>query len=477
MALDKVVKISFIGLCFSLFCYCKVKKENSTPSVSSNTFPIQIWTTSADEKILLKPQFIGFSKEKDEKLPIITVDAQQKFQTIDGFGYTLTGGSATLINKMGRVEKMALLQELFSNKENSIGVSYLRISIGASDLSAEVFSYDDLPSGETDLTLSKFNLSQDTVDLIPILKQILAISPNIKILASPWSPPTWMKTNGNSKGGNLKPEFYAVYAQYFVKYIQKMKTLGIPIDAVTLQNEPHHGGNNPSLVLNAPEAAEFVKNALGPAFKTAKIATKIIVWDHNCDEPDYPIAVLNDAKAKAYINGSAFHLYNGDISALSKVYAAHPDKDLYFTEQWTGSKGNFSGDFKWHVKNVVIGSMRNHSRTALEWNLANDAAFEPHTEGGCTECKGALTIKNNIILRNVGYYIIAQISKFVPTGSVRIGSNVFSQLQTVAFLRPDGKTVLLVLNEAKTDEMFQIRSNSKWITTTLAAESAATYIW
>jgi glucosylceramidase len=446
-----------------------------TPPTIKN--PIDIWTTSADGNALLAPSTTAFAAGKDNRYNVITVDSTQKFQTIDGFGYTLTGGSATLINQLNTPIKEALLEELFSNKTNAIGVSYLRISIGASDLSASVFSYDDVPNGETDVPLAKFNLSQDTVDLIPLLKKILAINPNLKILASPWSAPVWMKTNKNSMGGNLTPAYYDVYARYFVKYIQQMTANGITIDAVTLQNEPEHGGNNPSMLVSPVQAIDFVKNNLGPAFKSANISTKIIVWDHNCDNPNYPITVLNDPAAKAFINGSAFHLYAGNISALAQVYAAHPDKDLYFTEQWTGSKGDFAGDFKWHVKNVMIGSMRNRSRVALEWNLANNAAFEPHTIGGCTECKGALTIQNNAITRNVAYYIIAQLSKCVPAGSTRIASDNVGNLQTVAFKTPDNKTVVVLLNEGNTTEFFNINYHEKWIVNSIAAGTAATYIW
>src|SRR4030095_10259813 len=156
----------------------------------------------------------------------------------------------------------------------------------------------------------------------------------------------------------------------------------------------------------------------------------------------------NDAGAKAFIDGSAFHLYGGDISALSSVRSAHPDKALYFTEQYTASTGNFGGDLKWHLKNVIIGSMRNWSRTALEWNLANDATFGPHTPGGCTVCKGAITIESNgTFTRNVAYYIIAHASKFVPPGSIRIGSSAVGNLNNVAFKRPDGKRVLIVEND------------------------------
>lgn len=243
-----------------------------------------------------------------------------------------------------------MLQDLFGTKENSISISYLRISIGASDLNESVFSYNDLPEGQTDVNLSQFSLAPDKTDLIPLLKEILSINPAIKIMGSPWSPPVWMKDNNSSVGGSLQPQYYGVYAQYFVKYIQEMKAEGIEIDAITPQNEPLHPGNNPSLLMTAPQQTDFIKNHLGPAFQSANIDTKIIIYDHNCDKPEYPISVLNDAGAKSFISGSAFHLYAGDISALSTVHNAHPDKDVYFTEQYTPSDGNFQGDLKWHLK-------------------------------------------------------------------------------------------------------------------------------
>ena len=296
-------------------------------------------------------------------------------------------------------------------------------------------------------------------------------------MGSPWSAPVWMKDNGSSIGGSLKPEYYNVYAQYFVKYIQAMKAQGITIDAVTIQNEPQHGGNNPSMLMSAPQQATFIKGSLGPAFQAASVATKIIIWDHNCDNPSYPISILNDPAAKAFIDGSAFHLYAGDISALSVVRDAHPDKNLYFTEQWTSSTGNFDGDLKWHLKNVIIGSMRNHSKVALEWNLANDPSFGPHTAGGCTQCKGAVTVSGSGVAKNVAYYIVAHASKFVPTGSVRIGSSMSGTLANVAFKTPAGKKVLIVLNEGNTPQSFNIHYKNKWATTSLNAGAVSTYVW
>lgn len=441
------------------------------------TNDMALWITKANQTSLLEKQSVTLSfGTAANSNQTIDVDSTQQFQTVDGFGYTLTGGSANLINSMTLTEKNNLLREFFGNDPSSIGVSYLRVSLGASDLDASVFSYDDMPAGQTDITLSNFSLSRDTVDLIPVLKQILSINPNIKIMASPWSPPVWMKDNGNSIGGSLQPQYYSVYAKYFVKYIQAMQAKGITIDAVTIQNEPQHGGNNPSMVMSALQQADFIKNHLGPQFQTAGISTKIIIWDHNCDNPTYPITVLNDAAAKQYINGSAFHLYGGDISALSTVRNAHPDKNLYFTEQWTGANTSFDGDFKWHIKNVVIGSMLNWSKSALEWNLANNPSYGPHTPGGCTECKGAVTINGSSVTRNVGYYIIAQASKFIPAGSIRILSNgVLSP--NVAFKTPEGKKVLMVLNDGSTEMQFNIRYKGKWVPTTLPAGAAGTYIW
>ena len=229
--------------------------------------------------------------------------------------------------------------------------------------------------------------------------------------------------------------------------------------------------------MTALQQADFIKNHLGPAFATAGIHTKIVIYDHNCDRPDYPIAVLNDAAANPYIDGTAFHLYAGDISALSQLRSAFPSKHLYFTEQYTSSTGDFSGDLKWHLRNVIIGSMRNWSRIALEWNLANDPNYSPHTLGGCNTCLGGLTIGSSVVLKNVGYYIVAHASKFVPPGSSRIFSDNNANLANVAFLRPDGKKVLIVLNENNSAQTFNLKYKNKWTTPTIPANSVATYVW
>ncbi len=285
-----------------------------------------------------------------------------------------------------------------------------------------------------------------------------------------------MKTNGSSIGGKLAPEYYNVYAKYFVKYIQEMKNNGIHIDAVTPQNEPLNPDNNPSMVMTADEEAAFIKNNLGPAFKKAGINTKIIIYDHNCDRPDYPLTILKNEDARRYVDGSAFHLYAGDISALSKVHDAYPEKNIYFTEQYTATTGQFSGDLQWHVKNLIIGAMRNWSRNVLEWNLASDPDYGPHTLGGCTTCKGALTIGGDV-KRNVSYYIIAAASKFVRPGAVRVSSNLTGNLQNVAFQNKDGMKVLIVLNDGDQEQRFNIEFNGERVSTRLTGGAVGTYVW
>jgi glucosylceramidase len=466
------------------FACCKKDPKGNVdpkPPVDTTTKPaksdVVFYLTTGNQSALLQEQntTLAFGTESNF-YPEIVVDTTQTYQTIDGFGFTLTDASASLISDLPSSMQSELLKELFGSDSNSISISYLRISIGASDLSTSVYTYDEMPAGQTDMNLQNFSLRKDQSKVIAVLKSIIAINPDIKILGSPWTPPTWMKSNNNSIGGSLLPQYYSVYAQYFVRYIQAMKTEGITVDAITIQNEPLYGGNNPSMLMSASEQADFIKNHLGPAFQAASITTKIIAYDHNCDRPDYPLAVLADAGARQYVDGSAFHLYGGEVSAMSILHDSYPSKHVYFTEQYTSSTGDFAGDLKWHVKNVIIGTMRNWSRNALEWNLASDPYFSMHTPGGCNTCKGAVTIISGVT-RNVSYYIIAHASRFVPPGSFRIASNIAGSLHNVAFKRPDGKKVLIVENDGNTTQNFNIGFNGKRVTTSLDAGAVGTFVW
>jgi len=450
----------------------KIITVNKTDLTSSVGF----YLTTPNQSSLLDLTTDGISVMTNNSNATITVSDQTTYQEMDGFGFALTGGSALHLNSMGSSQRADLLNELFGS--NGIGISYLRVSVAASDLDAEPFSYDDLPAGQTeDLNLDHFSIAKDQENLIPILKEILAINPDIKILGSPWSAPSWMKTSNSTIGGNLKPEYYSVYANYLVKYVQVYEAEGITIDALSVQNEPHHDSNNPSMRMEANEMANFVKNNLGPAFTSANIDTKIIVWDHNADNVNYPISIFNDSEANQYIDGSAFHLYAGSINNLSQVHNAHPDKNLYFTEQWVSSTGDFGGDLAWHMKNIVIGASRNWCKNVIHWNLTSNPQLEPHTPGGCTQCLGGLTINGNSVTRNVGYYIIGHASKFVPAGSTRIQSSTSSSFPNVAFKTPSGKIVVIVLNDSGAENSINIDVTSEPITATLPTGAAATFVW
>jgi glucosylceramidase len=448
--------------------------------VAAQKTSVNWWLTNPDNTVVLQQQkAMTPSAKAGSTKPVITVNDKEVFQTMDGFGFALTGGSAAPIIKMSKESRKALLNELFTTTGNNIGVSYLRVSIGASDLNDHVFSYDDLLEGETDTAMKQFNLGPDKKDVIPVLKEILAIAPKIKILGSPWSPPAWMKTNHDTRGGRLKPEYYAAYAKYFVLYIQGMAKEGITIDAITVQNEPLHPGNNPSLLLPAPDEAIFIKDHLGPAFKKSGIKTKIIIYDHNADRPDYPIDILNDKVARKYIDGSGFHLYGGDIEALTEVHNEHPDKHIYFTEQMVVQPDAANGFHIAHpVERVIIGACRNWCKNVLLWNLAADPENKPFTDrGGCSMCQGAITIDGDKVTRNLAYYALAHASKFVPAGSVRIGSTASDSLHNVAFKTPSGKMVLLVANTSGQDQNFSISYKSQAIAAQLKKGAVATYVW
>jgi len=433
------------------------------------------WETSNDKTMLLSKKNIV--EEGNDKAEIININTEKKYQSVDGFGFALTGGSAQHIIRMSVPERKKLLSELFGNGPGQVGISYIRVSIGASDLNEYVFSYDDLKAGETDPRLKHFSLSQDEKDVVPVLKEILAISPRIKIMGSPWSAPVWMKSNQNVQGGRLKDEYYSTYADYFVKYIEAMKKHGIIIDAVTVQNEPFNDGNTPSMQFLAKEELRFIRDHLGPNFKRKNIKTKIVLYDHNCDAPEYPISILADPKAAAYIDGSGFHLYAGQTAAMGKVHDAFPEKNLYFTEMMAVSKDS-GFNTAYPVGRILIGALRNWSKNVILWNLAADPGYNPHTDnGGCSICQGAVTIDGDKVVRNLAYYVIAHASKFVPVGSVRIESSPTTKVSNVAFLTPEGKRVLIISNNSAEPQLVKVIEGNQSFSYTINKGSSLTHIW
>lgn len=368
---------------------------------------------------------------------VIAVDPARRFQTVRGFGFSLTGGSALLLSRMRPAARRALLEDLFA-PAGAVGVSCLRLTVGASDLGPRAFSYRDDPA-------RPFDLFAGDPEVVPILKEILGIAPGLLLIASPWSAPPWMKTNGGFVGGELKPEHHADYAEYLVAYLAAMRGHGIRIRALTVQNEPGNHKNDPSMVMSAAQQAEFVSRHLAPALAAAGLDVEIFCHDHNCDNPEYPLAVLAAAPEVA---GSAFHLYAGEPEAMAAVHERFPDKAVIFTEQWVGRADDFGGALMWHAELVLVGALRNWAEIVLEWNLAADPDCKPHTPGGEPNCVGALTLDGDRVVRNVAYYLIAHAARFIPPGSVRIAST--GEIPNVAFATPTGELVVLAVNPGET---------------------------
>ena len=344
----------------------------------------------------------------------------------------------------------------------------MRLTMGASDFSLTDFTYNDLPTGESDFELASFSMAQDTVDVIPVMQEILQYEPRVRIMATPWSAPAWMKTNVRLAGGKLRPDCYEVYARYFVRYIEAMRENGIQVDAITPQNEPlHFTASYPCMEMQALEQAEFIKKHLGPAFKTHKISTRIIAYDHNWDRPDYPLSILDDPEAKPFVAGAAFHAYAGSPDAMSLLHKAHPEKGLYFTEISGGDWApDFSDNLMWYLRNVFIGSIQQNARMVLFWNLMLDTQHGPKN-GGCQDCRGVVTLlEDGSIRRNEEYYALSHFSKFVKPGALRIDyslSGAASDLGVSAFENPDGQIIAVLANfEQKARKISIVLGKDVW---------------
>lgn len=467
---------------------------------------IKVWETSADgsKVISLRQENYTFSdRSTDRKVPV-TIDERQHYQRMRGFGYALTGGSAELMMGMSAEARHELILSLFGNGDGQAAISYIRLTVGASDMNSFVFSYDDMPRGKEDWDLKNFSLSQDLNDVVPVMKEILAVNPDIEILASPWSAPTWMKTNNDVQGGKLRKECYDVYARYFVKYVQAMEKEGINISALTIQNEPLNSRNTPSMFWSPQEQADFIGNHLGPLFEKNGIKTEIVLFDHNCDRPDYPLTILADPKASQYASGVAFHQYMGDHSGMTTVHEMRPDKDVFFTEQMIIDRsGNATATIAPVVERVVVNVVRNWSTNVILWNLAADTDAGPHTDnGGCPFCHGAITIAGDNWHKNIAFYGLAHATEFVPAGSYRISSTspadkgtiLFEDEQSpgtmravdyehsnvlpnVAFETPDGRIVLIVANTRSSAESVWLRYHGKYCEIPVASGSVLTMEW
>lgn len=463
----KKAKVSiFLGVMLILFPIgCKDRNgfvpDPEKPGVDS-AGAIAIHLTTGNEAYLLKRQATDFSKEVADFT--ISLDTAVSYQAMDGFGAALTGASAYLINRMNPTDKAKLLEDLF-DPHKGIGLNYLRITIGSSDFSIGTYSYCDQPD------INSFAIpDRDKEDLLPVLKLILKINPDIKILASPWSAPAWMKRNNSMYGGSLKgSEVYKDFAEYFVRYVRAFEAEGITIDAVTIQNEPmYETGGYPTMKMPWEEQNIIIRDYLGPRFAEQGIKTKIIIWDHNFDMAYYPINILNDPQTRRYVAGTGWHGYGGLASAIDEVQALHPDKDVYFTEQSGGGWNTDTrmGNMFWYMKNFLMASVNRGSKNFIMWNLAlNPQSGPTTTTGGCPNCRGVVTIKpDHTYIRNEEYYLLGHFSKFVRLGAQRIKNTAFNlpdDMTLAAFMNTDGSKVVVVMNRSGVSRKYNVRCGKR----------------
>jgi glucosylceramidase len=434
--------------------------------------PVHTWVTTADHAKT-------FHREPDMNMDFgaaggttIWVSPETTYQTMIGFGASMTDASAYVIeHSMTAAQRDALMRQLFG-RNPGLGISFVRVPFGSSDFSQWDSSYDDVPG------LEHFSLRIDAADKIPVLRQALAINPQLFLLGSPWSAPGWMKTTNSMVGGTLRPDRYAEFAEYMTRAVQAFDSAGVPIKAITLQNEPHYEPQDyPGMRLEAPARAEVIARYLGPRMQGL---AQIWDWDHNWDFAESPLGVLADSGARRYVQGVAWHCYAGDVSAQTTVHQAYPDKDVYFTECSGGDwrKGD-AANLAWAVGTMIIGTTRNWARTVAYWNLALGPDHGPHF-GGCTDCRGVVTIDaTGKVTRNVEYTALAHVSTFVRPGAVRIASTSgVDSLATVAFQNPgDHSIALIVFNEGHATRDLGVRVGNREFFSSLPAASVATFTW
>jgi glucosylceramidase len=443
---------------------------------------VKLWLSTADRRLrLVRQPDIEKSGRGPEPADVV-IDIDRKYQSIVGFGAALTDSSAWLVqNKLSAQQRSALLHELFGPPPG-LNLSMTRLTIGASDFSLQPYTLDDLPAGDTDPQLLHFNVAANLQYVIPTVREVMAINPQLRIIASPWSAPAWMKTSANLIGGGLLEQFESTYADYLVKYLDTYRGYGIPIFALTLQNEPAFEPQTyPGMELPPATRARIVAQYLGPALAGRKPKTLILGWDHNWDQPDQPLGVLADPDAARYIDGIAWHCYSGSPYAQGQVHRAFPKKDTYITEcsggDWESAR---NGELLWFTRDLLLVGLRQWARGVVYWNLALDEQHGPHL-GGCDLCKGVVLIDSRTgeVSRNDEYYALAHFSRFVLPGAVRVrSSDTDKGLDNVAFQNASGGSVVLVMvnsdAQARRVSVVQDRTRFQY---TLPPQSVATFEW
>jgi glucosylceramidase len=440
---------------------------------------VESWLTTPDQVHRLSRQpDIDFG---DDTSPlVVTVDEDREYQRMVGFGASFTESAAVLVHdRLAAADRDDVMRRLF-DPAVGIGLSLLRQPMGASDFALDNYTYDDV--ADWDVALEAFTVARDDAAVIPLLVQARRLNPRVQVMATPWSPPAWMKSSRSLIGGTLEPSAYDPYARYFVRFVEEYERRGVPVSAVSVQNEPHYSPPGyPGMLLTGAQEAEFVGRHLGPALAAADTGTGILAFDGNWDGSARALQVLDDPVAAPFLIGTAFHCYAGDPSRQDEVHDRHPDKAIYLTEcSGGGWSPDFARNLRWGVHTLIIEAVRHWASAVVLWNMALDQHDGP-TNGGCQDCRGVLTVDTDtgLVAYNVEYDVLGHASKFVAPGAVRIASTTYGpgSIETVAFRNPDGQYVLIVLNSGADAGRFGVRCSAATFGAELPGGAVATFCW
>ncbi|HTV15619.1 MAG TPA: chitobiase/beta-hexosaminidase C-terminal domain-containing protein [Acidobacteriaceae bacterium] len=471
-------------------------------AVATGTFTIgtpgptvSVVLSTDDESKLMAPQpSLNFTANSaDAATNTIVVDDTQQYQTIDGFGAAFTDSAAYLLNEVAdKAQLTTAMNNLFTRSGTGIGLSFMRTPMAASDIARSVYSYDDQSVGTTDLPLANFSIAHDQADVIPIILQAKTLNPQMKILASPWSPPGWMKDPSSMSpvsmlGGTLlmTSANETAFANYFVKYIQAYQTAGIPIDYITIQNEPLNIQTTyPTMGMSDTAQLSLLQGYVLPALSAASLSTKVMVYDHNWDTPTYPQTVIGGLTAQqlTQIAGTAWHGYGGAPGAQQILQNQYPSLGNWMTEHSGGTwiSDQFASDF---LEIPLV--LRNAAKAYVKWSLALDQNLGPDLTqdaglGGCNTCTPIVTVNSSTgaITYDIEYYTLGHFSKYVLPGAVRIYSSNTPAIASVAFQNPDGSFALIAYNNTSASQSFQVQwGGTQAFSCTLPALAAATFTW
>ncbi len=437
--------------------------------------PVRAWVT-APGKLHEPAAPPAWQPWKQASAEGIELDPDQRSQELLGFGGAFTDAACWLMSQQEAGARQALLRDLYG--ADGLGLSVGRVPLGSSDYSRSAYSYDD--TGDPDPDLKHFSIEHDRAYILPVLREAVAACPDLYLLGSPWSPPSWMKDNKSLIGGAMLDTYFAAYAQYFVKFVQGYGAEGVKIRAVSIQNESdtHQNGSMPQAIWGQQFEMVFVGDHLGPAFEKLSLDTKIWIIDHNYNLWGRALDELSDADVYKYVDGIAWHGYVGSPDAMTRVHEAFPSKHAYWTEggpdvenpryatEWTRWGAEFTG------------ILRNWARCIICWNLLLDEKGLPNI--GPFRCGGLVTVNSGTkqLAYSGQYRAFMHFAKHMRRGArVFASSGEVAGISHIAAENTDGSRVLVMTNKNAVPRQLQCRLGSDALELALPGDSLTTLVW